>query len=392
MKSTATLNWVTPVVFGAGKVSTVGAELKARGCTKALIFHGKSVGKTELPGRIKGYLDEAGIAYVESDDSESDPSEGMINRVGEFARKEGVNGIIAIGGGSCIDAAKGIKVLVNNPGEIRDYFLGSQNPQKNGAPLIAVPTTSGTGSEVDRVGMVTDGQTGAKRVLIGPGCAPELAIVDAELTVTCPPGFTAGCGFDALAHHIDGALSNLVSDVVLHLNYTGIRLIKENLKKAVDNGNDLDARAGLHMASMLGGVSIANANCSVAHSMAHGLGAAYHISHGTCCAIFTPACLEYVAETCPDIIKEIGKIIGADVSGGDAVTVARSVSTAIYKWYRDCGIKNIMEVVPNKDECAEKMLPIALADVNHRFCAKPCDEAALKWIFDRTYEMAAELG
>jgi 1,3-propanediol dehydrogenase/alcohol dehydrogenase len=392
MKAVENFKWVVPVTFGVGTISELGMELSKRGCRKVLLFHGKSVEKAGLSTKLRALIEAEGIAVVDCNESEPDPTENKVNRIGRMAREAKIDGIVAVGGGSAIDGAKAIKVLVNNPGEIKDYFLGTNKVQLEGVPLIAMPTTAGTGTEVDRVSMITSSEDGSKKVLIGVGAAPDVAIVDPELTTTCPPVTTAGCGFDALGHCIDAVTGKLSTDIIRTFAFKAIRLIRENLEKAIVNGNDLDARTALHMASMLGGVDIANANCSAAHAFAHGMGAAFHVSHGKCVAIFTPACLEFVAEASKHEIKAIGGIIGVAVDESeDPQTAAKKVSEAIYRWYRKCGLPNIVDLIPDQKDALEKIIPLALADVNGRFARRELDAEKARWIVMRTYEMAEEL-
>ncbi|MBM6968831.1 iron-containing alcohol dehydrogenase [Pseudoramibacter alactolyticus] len=392
MKAAENFKWVVPVTFGVGTISELGMELSKRGCRKVLLFHGKSVEKAGFSTKLRALIEAEGIAVVDCNESEPDPTENKVNCIGRMAREAKIDGIVAVGGGSAIDGAKAIKVLVNNPGEIKDYFLGTNKVQLEGVPLIAMPTTAGTGTEVDRVSMITSSEDGSKKVLIGVGAAPDVAIVDPELTTTCPPVTTAGCGFDALGHCIDAATGKLSTDIIRTFAFKAIRLIRENLEKAIVNGNDLDVRTALHMASMLGGVDIANANCSAAHAFAHGMGAAFHVSHGKCVAIFTPACLEFVAEASKHEIKAIGGIIGVAVDESeDPQTAAKKVSEAIYRWYRKCGLPNIVDLIPDQKDALEKIIPLALADVNGRFARRELDAEKARWIVMRTYEMAEEL-
>lgn len=388
MNEKETFQWVAPVIFGCGVSQRLGIELKAKGCTKVLLLHGKSVGASGVPARLIKNIEEAGLAAVPCDQVEPDPSDSMIDRVAAMARREGVDGIVAVGGGSCIDAAKGIKLLLNNGGCISDFF-DLAKPQKNGVPLVAIPTTSGTGSESTRVCVVTDTKAGAKRVVFGPGATPDLALVDPELTVTTPARTTAACGFDVLSHAIDAATSLYTNEITQTVAHHTIELVRDNLKAAYEDGGNMEARVGMHLAADLGGVSIANGNCSMSHAFAHALGAAYHISHGVCCAVFTPATLEYIADQRQEEIRRIGGLLGVSFAAGDDnSSAARKVSEKIYRMYRELNIPNIAEIAPDEEAARAKIKPLAMADIDARFCPRPLDDAGADWILERTYEMS----
>lgn len=391
MNKNETFKWVVPSIFGVGARKEIIPELKARNCSKVLLFHGKSTERAGISNELMELLKNNDFDVLDCNESKPDPLESDVNRIGNLAREHGIDCIVAIGGGSAIDAAKAIKVLANNPGEINEYFLGTQKTIHTGIPLIAMPTTAGTGTEVDRAAMITADTDGGKKVLVGIGATPDLAIVDPELTVTCPPRITAGCGFDSLAHCIDAATGKVSNESIRLAAYTGIKLVKENLNVAVNDGSNIDARVGLHMASMLGGINIANANCSVAHSLAHGLGAAYHISHGECISIFTPPSLEFVAEESAAEIKEIGKLLGVNYSqNADKQTVAKKVSAFLYHWYRQLGLPDITELVPDKEDAITQITPYALADVNWRFCRKELTAESARTIIERAYKIVEE--
>lgn len=389
MRVTETFEWVAPVHFGVGVSKTVGKELASMGCRKVMVLHGKSVGATGIPAELITCVRAEGLEAVACDQVESDPSDTMIDRVGAWAAGEQVDGIVAVGGGSCLDAAKGIKLLLNNGGSIRDFF-DLRKPQKNGIPLVAIPTTSGTGSESTRVSVVTDTQTGAKRVVNGPGATPDLALVDPALTLSVPAKTTAACGFDVLAHAIDAATSKFANEITQSVSHHAIALVRDNLKAACQDGQNMEARLGMHLAADLGGVALANGKCSISHAFAHAMGAAYHLSHGVCCAVFTPACLEYIAEDRPDEIRRIAELLQVEISEADSnAEAAKKVSEKIYRMYRDVGISNIAELIPHKQAAFEKIIPLAKQDLNALFCPRTLDDDGAAWIMERTYEMSA---
>lgn len=330
-----------PQYFGRGCSKEAGEKLKEFGCKKVLVMHGKSVGASGLPNPIIDSVKKAGLEVVVTNEVETDPSDVNIKKIADFAKKEGVDGLIAIGGGSSMDAAKGVKLLLNNE-ESLETFYDVRHPQKNGIPLITIPTTSGSGSEASKGSVVTDTVNGVKRVIIGAGTAPDLSLIDPELTVGMPPKVTAACAFDALAHAIDAITSKSTNPITQAVCYEAIRIMKGSYKQAVEEGTDIDAREQMHLASNLGGYGIATAKCSASHAFAHALGALYHVPHGACCAIFTPPCLEYVAECHPNEVRKIAELLDVEILVDDSLEmIARRVSERIHSMYKEVGLEDI---------------------------------------------------
>lgn len=254
--------------------------------------------------------------------------------------------------------------------------------------MIAIPTTSGTGSEASKGAVVTDTVNNIKRVIIGPGTTPTMALIDPELTVGVPPKITAACAFDVLAHAIDAITSNMTCAITQAVSYEAIRLMERSYKRVVEHGDDLDAREEMHLASNLGGYGIGNAKCSASHAFAHAMGALYHVPHGVCCAIFTPAALEYVAETCPKQIEIIADLLHVDYKENDSTEfIARKTGETIRRMYRSVGVDDITTFIPDETEAIERLTPVAEKDIMSLFSPKPIDDAACQWIIHRTYEL-----
>ncbi|WP_329887866.1 iron-containing alcohol dehydrogenase [Pseudoramibacter sp. HA2172] len=217
--------------------------------------------------------------------------------------------------------------------EALENFYDVTHLQKSVIPMIAVPTTAGSGSEASKGAVVADTQNGIKRVVIGAGTTPALALIDPELTTGLPPKVTAACAFDVLAYALDAITSNQTCAITQSVSYEAIRLMQRNYRETVENGQNIAAREDMLSASNLGGYGIGNAKCSASHAFAHALGALYHVPHGECCAIFTPATLEYVAETCPEQIRMIAKLL---LMNFDEVASAKAIAKLTGEKIRKC--------------------------------------------------------
>lgn len=377
-----------PQFIDVGISSKTGEKLKELGCTKVLVMYDKGVEAAGITEKIIDAILNEGIEVVTSNRVEADPTDLIITEIVDFAKKEKVDGVVAIGGGSSIDAGKGVKLLLNNDEPLQSFYDLSF-PQKSGVPMIAIPTTSGTGSEASKGSVITDTESGSKRVVIGMGTMPDMALIDPELVLGVPPKVTAACAFDVLAHAIDAITSNMTNLITQSISYEAIRLMKNSYKKVIENGNDLEARTEMHLASNLGGIALANAKCSMSHAFAHSMGAIFHVPHGVSCAIFTPACLEFVVEECPKEIIKIADLLDVNYKDTDSTeSIAKKTSETIHEMYRSVGIPDITEFVSDKQVAYEKIIPLAFKDIMVNFCPRKLDDDGAKWIIDRTYELA----
>ena len=376
-----------PQYFGCGAAAELGEKLKQMDRKKVLVMYDKGVESSGVPAKIIGYIEAAGVQVVPCNQVEADPSEVIITKIADLARAEKVDGIVAIGGGSSIDAAKGVKLLLNNDAPLSTFYDLS-HPQKSGIPMVAVPTTSGTGSEASKGSVVTDTTAGVKRVIIGMGTMPDMAVIDPELVVGVPPKVTAACAFDVLAHAIDAITSKLTNPIIQSISYEAIRLMKGSYQQAVAHGDDIAARTDMHLAANLGGIALANAKCSMSHAFAHAMGALYHIPHGTCCAIFTPACLEFVADIRPAEIRKIADLLDVKYEADETpAAIAKRTGEYIYQMYRGVGLPNIAELIPDREEARRRIIPVAEKDIMAGFCPRKLDAEGADWIIDRTYAL-----
>jgi len=270
--------------IGAGVLAKVGRQAKNLKITKALFLCDPVMKQIGRADEIIGNLAANGIKVVLFTDIEPDPPIWEIDNLGELYAKEGCDGIIAMGGGSSMDAAKALSVRVTHPGHMSEYesLAGGTGKIKDILPpVICIPTTSGTGSEANTYAVLTDTERGIKFIIMSEIMVPNVAIIDPEVTRTMPKGLTAETGIDALAHCIEGYVGTLMPYHPYYstLAYYGIKLVGKSLPRACQNPDDLEARTDMAMAAVYGGAAFTK-GLGVGHNLGHVIGARYHISHG----------------------------------------------------------------------------------------------------------------
>lgn len=342
---TFNINHMTPVLFGEDASLQTGERLKGFGCKKVLAVYDQGVKNAGITDKIIEAIKEQGIEVAVFDGVKADPPDTMIDEGAEIGRKENVDGVVGIGGGSTMDTAKVINLLLNNPGKVKDY-MGTGAELKPGRPLILVTTTSGTGSEVTMFAVITDtGDENKKKGMAGPLVRANLAIVDPLLTVGMPPSITADTGMDAFAHSaeaITGQARNPMSDL---LGEQAISLVMKYLPKAVKNGKDIEARTQMSYAAMLAGYSFNDSLTHMGHSLGHTLGSIFHIHHGNACGVAMPEIIEYLAEDVPEPIRKIGQAMGLKIeAGASPKEVAKEVADALVAFNKEIGQKTLKEL------------------------------------------------
>ena len=323
---------------GHGAIENIVPELTNRGYKKAFVTSDADLLKFGVTQKVTDLLDKAGFAYSVYSDIKPNPTiENVVNGVEAFKKAE-ADCIIAIGGGSSMDTAKAIGIIVNNP-EFADVrsLEGVAPTKKHAVFTIAVPTTAGTAAEVTINYVITDVEKKRKFVCVDTNDIPEIAVVDPDMMATMPKGLTAATGMDALTHAIEGYITkghNTISDM-FHLE--AIHLIAKNLRAAVVN--DPDGREGMALGQYIAGMGFSNVGLGIVHSMAHGLSALYDTPHGVACAILLPVGLEYNKPVSYKRYRAIGRAM--EVPGIDAMddeAAADATIAAVRQLSRDVGI------------------------------------------------------
>jgi alcohol dehydrogenase class IV len=368
----STFSFPTTIVFGSGTVDLLSGELKKRAVRRPLLVTDAGIERTAVFARVHQLVPDVTVF------SKVDPNPTEQNVVdGSAAYKlAGCDGIIALGGGSPLDAAKAIRLMATHSGALAEYddlLDGSDRISSNLPPYIAIATTSGTGSEVGRSAVITIKATNRKTVIFSPYLIPSVALADPELTLDLPPHITAGTGMDAFTHNVEAYLAKGYHPMCDAIALAGAKLVWDNLQRVMDNPHDLEARSNMMMAAMMGAVAFQKGLGAV-HSLAHPLSTECGMHHGTSNAILLPAVLDYNRPAVPDRVQHLAMLFG----GGDAAARVRELNqkAAIKPRLRDWGV-------------AESMLPAladkAVQDGCHQLNPRPCTREDLLKLYHQAY-------
>jgi alcohol dehydrogenase class IV len=318
----------TKIIVGLNSASQVAQEVKQFGGSRVLIVTDPGVVAANLIAPIASSLKSGNVDYVIYDGVEPEPPSGVIDRGAEVFQSEGCDLVLGVGGGSSLDCAKGISILAVNKGKILDYCGVDQVP-KNGTPMILMPTTAGTGSEVTRVLVLTDEEQNTKNVVFTPYALANAAIVDPLLTVSMPPTVTADTGMDAMVHAIETYVSinaTVFSDILAE---RAIALIAENLPIAWAKGSNSRARCNMSLAATLAGMAFGSGGLGAVHALAYPLGTEYHMTHGRTNAIMLPHVMRYNLPGNPAKYARIAELMGRDLEGFALLEAAELAVEAI---------------------------------------------------------------
>lgn len=341
--------------FGAGCRKELTTELAKRGMKKALVVSDRDLVKFGVAAQVTDLLDQAGVSYRMFDDVKPNPTIRNVKDALEAFRAFCPDVIIAIGGGSVIDTAKAVSVIVNNP-EFEDVkSLEGCAPTKNRAfATFAFATTSGTAAEVTINYVITDEDACRKLVCVDPNDIPTVAFNDAEMMMSMPKGLTASTGMDALTHAIEGYITpgaNPISDL---LCWNSIRFIADHLEAAVKDGSDASAREGMAYGSYVAGMAFSNVGLGIVHSMAHPLGARYDIPHGVANALLLPYVMEYNLSAAKRKYADIACAMRVDTSAMTQEEAAYAAITAVRRLSCAVGIpEKLREIGIKEDQLAQ---------------------------------------
>lgn len=351
--------------FGLGARKVLPEEIKRRGYQRAFIVTDKALIQSNVTGLVLQILDDARIEYETYDNVKQNPTISNVKMGVEAFVRSGADFILAIGGGSPIDAAKAIGIIANNP-EYADVqsLEGLAATKHRSVPIIALPTTAGTAAEVTINYVITDETRVKKMVCVDPHDIPVLAILDPELMSSMPRGLTAATGMDALTHAIEGYITKGAWEMTDFLELKAISLIATHLRNAVNHPSDIDARSGMALAQYIAGMGFSNVGLGIVHSMAHPLGALYDTPHGVANALLLPYVMEFNAPAAGQKYQEIALAMGLGSldpgSGGDST---RAVIDAVRQLSRDIGIPQKLCEIGVKKEDLEKLAEAAFNDV-----------------------------
>ena len=327
----------TEITFGRGAASKVGDVVATLGAKKVMITTDQGVVKSGLLSSITGPLEKSGISYVVYDNVESDPSTELAMAITEIAKSNGCDLVIGIGGGSSLDAAKAVAAMVTNPGDVGEY-AGFDKLKFPALPIVAIPTTAGTGSEATYWSVLTNRKTKLKAGVGSWYIMPTVAIVDPLLTLSLPSSLTASTGMDALTHAIESYVCTATQPISEALSEKAIALIGRSLRKAVVNGRDIQAREDMLYASLIAAMAFNVTRLGLAHAFVVPAGAFFPIPHGLGNAIMLPHVMEYNYLACPEKFAKIAELMGENISGLSINEAARKSVTSVKNLLRDIGI------------------------------------------------------
>ncbi len=341
-----TFTWSVPslVRFGAGMAKEVGSEtcaLVKEGDPRAMIVTDRGIAEAGLLEGVQQSLAEAGVEYTIFDQVESNPRDTTVDRAAELFNQIGANSLIAVGGGSVMDTAKGIGVVAKYGGSIADYDGMGLVPGEI-PPFIALPTTSGTASEVTVWAVITNSESHVKMGIGDYKILPTVALVDPELTYTLPRSMTIGSGLDALTHAVEGYTCKRANPVSDPLALRAIELVAEHLPAAAAHGSDEAAREGMSLASLIAGMAFSNAAVAAVHTLAETAGGLYDGPHGMLCGLFLPYVTAYNAAAAPERHANIARALGAEPR-------PEAASQAIYDLEQKLGVPKISEFGVNRE-------------------------------------------
>ncbi len=317
MGPSANWSYPTTIKFGAGRISELADQCKAAGISAPLLVTDRALASLPITAQALDLLEGAGLGRAVFSGVDANPTEANMHAGLEVYRAGGHDGVVAFGGGSALDLGKMIALMVDQPVSVWDLedvgdWWTRANPDTI-APIIAVPTTAGTGSEVGRAGVLTDSATHRKKIIFHPNLMPAITICDPELTVGMPAFITAGTGMDALAHCLEAYCSPHYHPMSHGIALEGMRLVLENLPRAYATPGDLEARANMMAAAAMGAVAFQKGLGAI-HSLSHPVGAVYNTHHGTTNAVVMPMVLDFNRPAIEARIARAADYLG--ISGG----------------------------------------------------------------------------
>ncbi len=332
----------TRIKFGDGVSKEAGAEAKALGATKVLIVADKGVIGAGLTKPVEKSLEDAGVPYIYHDNLNSNPRIWQCEEGYEVAKKEGVDCLVAVGGGTSMDAAKAIGVLLTHGGRVLDW-VGFNTLKTRITPLICIPTTAGTGSEVTPDAVITDTDNFVKLDIFDIKVAPWVALIDPTVLMGLPRHIMASTGVDALTHAIEGYTCNRATPVTDSFALRAIDLISANIRKAVLERN-ADAVRAMMMGSTLAGLSFGYSDVAADHCMSQAIGGRYDVPHGVACAVFLTVTSEFNIPACADRYADIARHMGVNTDGMSDLEAANAAVKEIQSICDDLSIPKFSEL------------------------------------------------
>jgi len=388
MSSARTFRIPRLVITGPGSSAQVAEEVKKLKVKKGLIVTDRVLVNLGLIDGVKQALQQSALPFAVFDGVSTEPVTEFVQDGLRAYRENGCDYVLAVGGGSAIDTAKAIAVMAKNAGSITDY-QGFDRIPKAGAPVIAIPMTAGTGSEVTPFTIVTDTQRNVKMLISSPFLMPEIAIVDSQLTHSMPQSLTAATGIDALTHAIEAYVSRKSQPLADVFCLSAIRLISGNLRRAWSNGTDGEAREKTMLGALQAGIAFSNSSVALVHGMARPIGAYFHVPHGASNAALLSVVTEFSLEGSLTRYAQIAQAMGEDTTGLDDLQAARLAVKAIKKLIKDIKVPSLKELGVDKaklTQLAPRMADDAIASGSPGNNPRLATREEIIELYQRAYE------
>ena len=348
-------------LMGADCLVDAADAIKSKGFTKGLIVSDAILNKIGVVKQVADLLTERGVATVVYDGTHPNPTVTNVNEGLAILKENQCDFVISLGGGSPHDCAKGIALLASNGGKIADYEGVDRSP-KPMLPLIAINTTAGTASEMTRFCIITDEVRHIKMAIVDKHTTPLMSVNDPKLMLAKPASLTAATGMDALTHAIEAYVSIAATPITDAVAIKAIEMIQANLREAVKNGQNLEAREAMAYAQFMAGMAFNNASLGYVHAMAHQLGGFYNLPHGVCNAVLLPHVQRYNATVAADRLRDVAKAMGVDVENLSAEQGAAAAIDAIVSLSKEIGIPAGLTELGAKEEDIPTLATNALKD------------------------------
>lgn len=336
------------VTFGKNAAKELPRILKEFKAKNVMVVYDAGVKMAGIAEKVLAEVEKADVKVTVFDGVIPNPTNEVVEEAAEIAQRENIDVFVAVGGGSSIDLTKAVNILMTNPGPIGQYG-GIGLVKEPVLPLIAIPTTAGTSSEITNVVALTDTKAVCKYVIIDNKIVADKVIADPEFTKTMPAGVTAATGMDAITHAVESYISNMSTALTEYHSIKALQIFHEYLPKAVANGSDMEAREKMMLGCLIAGFGFSNANLGLVHGIAHTLSAHFHLAHGVANATVLPYVMEYNADSCPEKMVNLAKAIDLPVSG-DLAKDKYLLSEELLKMTKTVGIKTLSELgVAEKD-------------------------------------------
>ncbi len=373
------------IIFEPNGIQKICEELKDLGAKKPLLVTDPGIQKSGMTGRVTDPLGKGKIPFAVFDEVEANPSIETVEKGLGIFRKENCDSLVALGGGSAMDAAKAIGVVSTNPDPLRKYE-GVNKVVRPIPPLIAIPTTAGTGSEVTGAFVITDRARKYKFAVRSPFVMPNVALLDPALLTTLPPAVLAATGMDVVTHAYETFVSSATSPMSQALAYDAMRLVGLHLRRFYANPENLEAASYMILASTMAGVAFFNGRVGVVHAMAHPLGGRFNVPHGLANAILLPHCMEFTRLAVPELFVRIAEAFGKNTGGMSTDDASKLAAEAVRELMKDINIPKGLKEVGVSREAFPQMAQDAVESKIHLTTPRKVTYEAMVNLYEEAFE------